>query len=112
MLEGITVISSWQVPTAWIILWLFGVFIGGWILYYSCQNESVLAAIIGGVLFAGCVAAMFFPTTLPMENRYKVLVDESVSLSDFNDRFEIMSQDGMALDIRERVPGEVVKPKY
>lgn len=112
MPEGITVIASWQVPSVWIILWIFGAFVGGFTLYYGYKDKAKIAIIIGWILLVGCIVAMFFPATLPRENRYKVLVDESVSLKEFNERFEVMNQDGIAINIRERTPGEILKPNY
>jgi hypothetical protein len=58
------------------------------------------------------IALIFFAVGLaigifgPREQivRYQVLIDETVSFVEFNDRYEIISQDGIIYTIQEREP--------
>lgn len=58
-------------------------------------------AIIGSVFFGTVVGASTGEPT-EYETIYKVVIDDSVSINDFVDKYEIVSQDGKIYTVRER----------
>lgn len=57
--------------------------------------------IIGGLLFGTIVGASTGEPT-EYETQYKVIIDDSVSMNDFTDKYEIVNQDGKIYTVRER----------
>lgn len=59
----------------------------------------VIGVISGGML--GCVAGADGEPT-KYETHYKVIISDEVSMNEFNEKYEIISQDGKIYTIRER----------
>ena len=57
--------------------------------------------IIGSVLFGTIVGASTGEPT-EYETQYKVIIDDTVSMNDFVDKYEIVDQDGRIYTVRER----------
>lgn len=66
----------------------------GWIVV-------ICAGIILGLIF-GLIWGMFYETPTRYETHYQVIIDDSVSMSDFLDKYEIIDTEGKILTIKER----------
>ena len=116
-MSGVKILNETQVVAesafGWIAFWIifsiiFGIFIiigiiltvaegpdlVGWIAVICC-------GIILGLLF-GFIFGMGCRTPIKYETHYQVIVDDSVSMTDFLDKYEIIDTEGKILTIRER----------
>ena len=115
MINGVEILATQEVATAfafsWEIFWtalmitmLVGVFIGT-LVSLSCKDFEglvigcILAAIFGVVIGVG-VGTDGAPTEY--ETQYKVTISDEVSMNDFLERYEIISQEGKIYTVRER----------
>ena len=82
---------------------LFLGIVGG--LMSSCKIK-IIPYIFLGVALTFFAVGMAIGAFGPREQitRYQVLIDESVSFVEFNERYEIISQDGTIYTIQEREP--------
>ena len=77
------------------------------ILTFKClNNEYNVAAVIFTVLFLICVT-LYVLGLMDNENsidhiEYKVTISDDVSLTEFNEKYEIIEQDGKIYTVRER----------
>lgn len=111
MLEGITVLSqTTALPAGYPLPIVFLVMIGCgmiatifYIIKYSTSPiaTKVIICIFCIIILAGCVFGLYAIHSLE-ETRYKVIIDDHVLFTDFNERYEIISQDGLILTIVER----------
>ena len=112
MMDGITVISEEVVknmPETILISGIFSVvaFILTATLEYLNERSFLLAFLGGlgcaGLLFmTGCAFGTFCYKYKDGTKMYKVTIDESVSMNKFNERYEVVSQDGDIFTIVER----------
>lgn len=104
MLEGITVLNQTPVMegiiSGWIMLTLL---IGGLGLFVTClicdSNHIRVGTIICGVLCVLCLVAFFilalwWPTEPSGRYRYECTIDESVSMTEVYERYEVIEQRG------------------
>lgn len=63
---------------------------------------AVFLSIILGVLMGGLFADGILPKPTEYETHYKVTIDDSVSVNEFNNKYEIIDQEGKIYTIRER----------
>lgn len=61
-----------------------------------------LATFIIGSLLFGTIAGANTGEPNEYETQYKVIIDDSVSMNDFADKYEIVNQDGKIYTVRER----------
>ena len=111
MIDGITVLAQESVVEYNMIapfLWLLGLMVGGLLLgtlisKIAEEDWPLIAGIIFGCIF-GLVAFVWQANiSIPTgEYKYKVTIDETVPLVEFYERYEIINQDGMIYEIRER----------
>ena len=76
---------------------------------FACQENSIGAGLLMfGILFivVGSVVGIILgkkcvdPTEY--ETHYKVTIDESVSMAEFNEKYEVFEQEGKIYTVRER----------
>ena len=114
---GVEILNETQVVAEsafnWTAFWItgsiiFGIFIiigivlsiiegpdlGGWI-------AVICAGIVLGLLF-GFIWGMWYETPTKYETHYQVIIDDSVSMNDFLDKYEIIDTEGKILTVRER----------
>ena len=109
-MEGITILNQFVVdnaPVGWlaavagavllcVCFWAFISFIG-WREYgYS------IAFVILGIICSGLIVSGVTITNTPPETRYQVLIDESVSMSEFFEKYEIIEQEGKIYTVKEK----------
>jgi hypothetical protein len=116
-MKGVEILNETQVVAesafGWTAFWIafsiiFGIFIiigivlsitegpdlVGWIL-------AIGAGIFLGLLF-GFIWGIWCETPVSYETHYQVIIDDSVSMSDFLDKYEIIDTEGKILTIKER----------
>ena len=113
MIEGITVLSqtevvvasafNWQAFTiAFIAIAILAVFAAFGI--FSESNDRMAAFAIIVILAGGFFSTLMgstFATPVSYETHYKVTVDDSVSMAEFLDKYEIIETEGKIYTVRE-----------
>ena len=106
MIEGIEILSQevcnelQTVPLylCIIILSLIGMSID----LFNDFTDGIIGAVLGCILGL-FIYAIIFDAIIPDKYiKYKVTISESVSMTEFNDRYEIIDVDGKIYTIRER----------
>lgn len=106
MIDGVTVLSYQEVYTNLsqiILILIFTVImiVGGIIVTilavrYDWENIYIVIASIG-ILCVAILPVFFLP--LPKHIVYKVTVDDSVSMAEFNEKYDILSTEGLIYEI-------------
>ena len=107
MIEGVEILSATAITT-----WY------DWVLVVTIAAPIVIGLIAGicdqdvmtGVLmaFSVCMICLFIFRILEVgkyetgEYEYKVTIDDSVSMNDFLDKYEILDQEGKIFTVKER----------
>lgn len=105
MLEGITVLTQTEYEDA-SVLWFFIPFFVVMILIattgaiFGCDDWVVPAAVLAGIVVGAiCYLQAMRPTG---EYRYEVMIDESVSMTEFYERYDVIDQRGKIYKIKEK----------
>lgn len=115
MIDGITVLHSYEVVTktafSWPGFWV-GLIIGvvvSLLLSFILENELsdfLVRFCIYGVLFGGFLGVIgghaICPKPVEYESRWEVIVNETVSMNEFYNRYEVVEQRGEIYVIREK----------
>ena len=116
-MTGVEILSSTQVVSEYAFNWLWfwiifaAVFIIGVVsMIYGIVTDGfdwkfvcvmLLISAIGGSLIGGMLGgAAHIPAAY--ETHYKVTIDDSVSMNEFLDKYEILDQEGKIYTVRER----------
>ena len=113
-MSGVEILAMEEVVASYEFSWIiyFGVLIVVSITMCAtfCFNEKyptaqdALAGLIVGIVFGALIgllpAAHCFPDEY--ETHYKVTISDEVSMNDFLERYEILSQEGKIYTVRER----------
>ena len=115
-MTGVEILATQEVATAfgfnWSAFWIvFGITAGfmvvlGLVIYGASGEVSnfiacvILGLIVGLLLSASIGSNKATPTEY--ETQYKVTVSDEVSMNDFLERYEIVSQEGKIYTVRER----------
>lgn len=116
-MNGVEILSTKQVATAWEYNWQ-----AFWIAFalicffavvfgitqsidsgdYSYLVGGAVIGIIIGVLLAAMIGDM---AEIPIEytNQYKVTISDEVSMNEFTEKYDIISQEGRIYTVREKV---------
>ncbi len=70
--------------------------------YDIVQRVLFTLAIIVIVGAAVCVIGIFIKTDEVVNTKYKVTIDDSVSMNEFLDKYEILDQEGKIYTVKER----------
>jgi hypothetical protein len=76
---------------------VFGISPVDWKDWLFCITTGLIVGALVGVLF-GCVNQ----TPVEYETQYKVTISDEVQLNEFNEKYEIIGQDGKIYTVRER----------
>ena len=122
-MTGVKILASEEVACAfvfnWHVFWIVfsvtviisGIIMFGTLMKDFCGGRGELIGIttvvvflstILGVLMGGLFADGIFPKPTEYETHYKVTIDDSVSMNEFNEKYEIIDQDGRIYTVRER----------
>ena len=115
-MNGVEILSSTEVGVDYTSNWwltgliflgciALGGIVGFWVAHDFDTVEGTLVgclvgALIGIVVWIMVGAATWKPTTY--ETHYKVTIDDSVSMNEFLDRYEILDQEGKIYTVKER----------
>ncbi len=116
-MNGVEILNETQVVAesafGWTTFWIassiiFGIFIIIGIILSITDGPDLVgwiaiisAGIIVGLIF-GFIFGMGDETPTKYETHYQVIIDDSVSMNDFLNRYEIIDTEGKILTIRER----------
>ena len=113
MIDGVTVLASETVMTSCAIInIMFYIFAGLSILgFFSFIIGAVvdsLGFVLTGVIMLGCAFALFLInlpidaiTQIPDYTKYEVILDDSVSMNEFMNTYEILEQRGQIYVVKE-----------
>ena len=115
-MTGVEILSSVEVASEFAFNWIaciigfviifgFALFLG--IYTSNDMNDKglipfcLIIGIIGGSI-AGAIFGGLFSTPIAYETHYKVTIDDSVSMNEFLDKYEILDQEGKIYTVKER----------
>ena len=116
-MTGVEILSSSEVANGfafnWIAFWVGFVIIFGFTLFLginatlngSEDNGLILFCLILGIIGGGILGSIFgfcFHNPTTYETHYKVTIDDSVSMNEFLDKYEILDQEGKIYTVKER----------
>ena len=79
--------------------------IGVFVAWYQDDAMYVVLFLLFSLVFSALTAVMIAETTsypTEYETHYKVTIDDNVSMNEFNEKYEIINQEGKIYTIRER----------
>lgn len=81
------------------------IIIGAFVAWNECDGSFIFLFILFGIVFSALVgvviaSATSYPTAY--ETHYKVTIDDNVSMNEFNEKYEIVSQEGKIYTVREK----------
>ena len=116
-MNGVEILNETQVVAEaafnWSAFWitfcvLLGIFITAGVVLSIAEGPDlvgwllvVVAGILLGSLF-GFILGMWTESPISYETRYQVIIDDSVLMDDFLDKYEILDTEGKILTVRER----------
>lgn len=109
MMEGIEILSQ-EVCNEFNIIAFFAcvilfMIIGMAFDFFKDLSDGVVGALLG-IILGIFIYAIIFEAIIPEKYvKYKVTVTEDVSMTEFNDRYEIIDVDGKIYTIREKNNG-------
>ena len=85
----------------------FGIIIGMIIGLKECDFETgviagVMTGLVAALILSPLLTAAFGQKEVGTETHYKVTVDDSVSMTEFLDKYEIIDQEGKIYTVKER----------
>ena len=116
-MSGVEILATQEVVVAsafcWPVFWsVLGIFLGGLIVTVliiklgGCEEKGVLiTCILAGLIAGAIVGAMcggVFAEPTEYETEYKVTIDDTVSMNEFLERYEIIDQEGKIYTVREK----------
>lgn len=116
-MNGIEILSSEQVAVAWqynwtafwtvfTLIWLFSLAVGFvFSLYTKYWSDLIDSAIIGifAAVFIASMAGSLNETPSEYVNQYKVTISDEVTMNEFTEKYDIVSQEGKICTVREKV---------
>ena len=108
MIDGITVLSTSELVTVNIGCFIFAIIgacvFGTGLFIFAESNDFVIGSIVGiiGVLMITFTIISGNLTKTTGEYEYKVTISDEVNFVEFNNKYEIVDQDGLIYTIREK----------
>lgn len=116
-MNGVEILSSTQVASEftfnWTVFWIafgatlgIGLIVGIWnVARGECESYYIASCLIVGIICGVIFGVMFgdickHPTAY--ETHYKVTIDDTVSMNEFLDKYEILGQEGKIYTVKER----------
>lgn len=116
-MNGVEILSSAEVACEfafnWLWFWIgFGIIFVisillciGYVITGECGWELILFCLVLGIIggaMSGGVLGNVAKTPMAYETHYKVTIDDSVSMNEFLDKYEILDQEGKIYTVKER----------
>ena len=79
--------------------------IDAFVAWHECDGKYIILFLIFGLLLSGITAMMIASETsyaTAYETHYKVTIDDTVSMNEFSEKYEIVSQEGKIYTIKEK----------
>jgi hypothetical protein len=122
-MNGIEILNSTEVEvnytTNWWLwlasfIWLGIIFVGGLIgfrledidKFKTALVGSFIGALVGLLLLLFVGVLVYHPTAY--ETHYKVTIDDSVLMTEFLDKYEILDQEGKIYTVKEKTNGQTI----
>ena len=116
-MNGVEILSLEQVAIAWKYNWnafwiAFGIIFFIAVLFGGVQSVDsgdwsyfIGGAVIGIIIGTLCAALIgdMAETPIKYTNQYKVTISDEVSMNEFTEKYDIISQEGRIYTVRERV---------
>lgn len=102
-MDGVTILYTEQTFTVFEAILLWSSLVGA--VFFSTISLAMLdeSIPVSCVFFAVAIALIIIAIRLPRsDTRYEVTVDESVSYQELSARYEIVSQKGQIITVREK----------
>ena len=105
-MEGVTILSSFQVATdynisiVWaLIIWTAIIVICGVVceIWFDFGGFGIVLGFLAGLLILGAIIQ-----PVNYETRYKVIIDDSISMIEFYEKYEVIEQEGLIFTVKER----------
>lgn len=100
-----TTINTDLIEIAVCIIMSLAFIVGIIVAIYECDPATFFILFLFGLIVSG-IAAMIIreatETPSEYETQYKVIISDDVSLNEFNERYEIIDQEGRIYTVRER----------
>ena len=64
-------------------------------------NAAIITGLLCGIL-PGIMCGEVFQNPTDYETQYKITIDDSVSMNEFNEKYEIIDQEGKIYTVREK----------
>ena len=110
-MNGVEILNSETIyetflPVWWILVAMIVGFVCLMMTIYFAVEGKILPCILFIILVVGC-SILFVCACVPNENsihhtEYKVTIDDSVSMNEFLDKYEILDQEGKIYTVKER----------
>lgn len=115
-MNGVEILSTTQVASEFAFNWIaciigfviifgFTLFLGIYTSNETNEKRFILLCLILGIICGSITGAIFgglFSTPTAYETHYKVTIDDSVSMNEFLDKYEILDQEGKIYTVKER----------
>lgn len=117
-MNGIEILSSEEVAIAWESwnwtgFWVavgiaFAAALVAGLVFYIQERDVLCACILFAVMLMFCtlvfglIGGQTMKEPTEYETHYKVTIDDSVSMSEFMDKYEVVDQEGKIYTVRER----------
>lgn len=112
MMDGVTVlnsytenISGWGFSGAGLVFAIIAFIFLCATIGSAVDDDKIAATFLIGMILFTCLSLILFSTANPKAlsyEVYQVTIDDSVSFTKFNEKYEILSQDGLIYTIKDQ----------
>ena len=118
-MTGIEILASTQIATEFIfnywsaaLVWIGIIILSGSFAFLVADYDkrqmgifgSAIGALVGIIAFVGIISATAKPVAY--ETQYKVTIDDSVTMTEFYEHYEVIDQEGKIFTVREKSSNE------
>ena len=107
MLEGIEILNKTEImkPTIFVGILFVGLIVGIILLLVGVVSDFNVISILGGAISFICIILNATPLADEQPTgkyKYQVLIDETVSMTDFYEKYEVIDKEGQIWTIKEK----------
>jgi hypothetical protein len=111
-MEGVTILNTFEIVerapgwTWWALIpiafTIFFIALAIWCITDVYGEIYIIPSFLAGVGLAVSLVVCLTAKELPPETHYNVIVDESVSFAEFNEKYEVIDQEGLIYTVIEK----------
>lgn len=117
-MTGVEILATEQVAVGWAFNWVLFWIIGGALFaiivaigFWQWLNGNcdfgvvptlIIIGLVGGGMF-GAVCGSYLSKPVEYATEYKVTISDEVPMNEFNEKYEVVDQDGKIYIVRERM---------